>query len=233
MHLMRMRLGGIPPLAEPIKLKFDERVNLFIGPNASGKSTILMVLADRLIGPEKDAKRPVSQGETPLSVILCADDEFDEFLSYESGPTRQSNVLTASEDWIGTRDERVSNAKDPPVIFIGSMREGLPGISDQDDPREYGETGGEALDGPFSGSRTMCASRLLTEELWSTDRDELPPFARVTLMDAMELADACSMRICSEVIRDSRSHNYIPDPYALRYLLHQLGDPKNITSCAN
>ena len=48
-------------------------------------------------------------------------------------------------------------------------------------------------------------------------------------MDAMELSDACSKRICDEVIRNSRTHNYIPDPYALRYLLHQRGNAQNIT----
>ena len=229
MHLMRMNLGGIPPFTEPIQLKFDERVNLFVGPNASGKSTILLVLADRLIGPEEDAKRPISKGETPLRVVLSSDDEFDEFLSNNATPYRRSNVLTVSEDWIRSREEPSRNSENPPVIFIGSLREGMPGISDQDEPDAFGKTAAEALDGPFSGSRTMSASRLLTEELWSTNRDDLPNFARVTLMDAMELADACSQHICGEVIRDSRSHNYIPDPYALRYLLHQLGDPKNIT----
>ncbi len=228
MHLVRMNLGGIPPFTDPIKLKFDERVNLLIGPNASGKSTILLVLGDRLIGPEEDAKRPISQGQTPQRALMCADDEFDEFLSDEFRLGRPSNVLTASVDWLGTRNEPVRNQEDPPAIFIGSVREGLPGIADQDDPREYGETGAEALDGPFSGPRTMCASRLLGEELWSTKRDDLPDFARVTLMDAVKLADACSKRICDEVIQDSKSRNYIPDPYAMGYLHHPHADPSNI-----
>ncbi len=41
MHLTGIKLGGIPPFTEPITLRFDERVNVFIGPNASGKSTLL------------------------------------------------------------------------------------------------------------------------------------------------------------------------------------------------
>ena len=51
MHLARMSLGGVPPLTERVKFKFDERVNVFAGPNASGKSTILLMLADSLNGP--------------------------------------------------------------------------------------------------------------------------------------------------------------------------------------
>ena len=59
MHLVRMSFGGVPPFTEPVTFKFDERVNLFTGPNASGKSTILAMLADHLIGPDKDSKRPI------------------------------------------------------------------------------------------------------------------------------------------------------------------------------
>ena len=229
MHLKRMNLGGIPPFTDPIRVSFDERVNLFIGPNASGKSTILLVLGDCLNGPEEYAKRPISQGDASLRALLCADDELEEFLNDEYRVGRTSNVLTASVDWIGTRDEPVRKQENPPAIFVGSVREGLPGIDDQDDPREYGDTGAETLDGPFSGPRTMCASKLLGEELWRTKRVDLPDFARVTLMDTIELADACSKRICDEVIQDSKSRNYIPDPYAMGYLHHPHADPNNIT----
>ena len=229
MHLMRMNLGGVPPFTEPVKLKFDERVNLFIGPNASGKSTILLVLADCLIGPEEESKRPISQGRAILRAGLYTDDEFDEVITEYSNHSLSTNIFSASEDWLGTRAEPKYKQEQPPTFHIGSVREGLPGISDQDEPNAFGDTADEALSGPFSGPRTMCAARLLTEELWSTDRDDLPDLARVTLMDAMELADACSKRICDEVIRGSRSHNYIPDPYALGYLLHPRGKASNIT----
>ena len=228
MHLMRMHLGGIPPFTDPIKLKFDERVNVFIGPNASGKSTILLALADCLIGPEESAKRPISQGRTNLRAGLFTDEEFDEIIVEYSRHSLSTNVLTASEDWLGTRSEPTHNQENPPAVHIGSVREDLPGISDQDEPDAFGETAEEALTGPFSGARTMCASRLLTEELWSAEREDLPDLARVTLMQTMELADACSKRICNEVIRDSRSHNYIPGPYALGYLLHPRGNASGI-----
>ena len=172
MHLTRMSLGRVPPFTEPVKLKFDERVNLFVGPNASGKSTILTMLADSLTGPGENSKRPISQGRANLRATFCADDEFDELSQDGLSP----NVLTASEDWLGTRAEPIFKTKNPPTIHIGSVREDLPGISDQEEPDAYGETAAEALDGPFSGSRTMCASRLLGEELWRTNRDDLPRY---------------------------------------------------------
>ena len=188
-----------------------------------------MVLADRLIGPEEDAKRPIGQGQEPLRLILCADDEFDEFLDDEFRVGRQSNVLTASEDWMGTRNEPIMLPADVPAIYVGSVREGMPGISDQDDPREYGETGAEALDGPFSGSRTMCVYRLLGEEVSHPDYEEPPFTARQSLRKATVLADSCSKRICDEVIQDSTTRNYIPGPHTLGYLHHPQADPSRIT----
>ena len=229
MHLIRINLGGIPPFTDPIKLKFDDRVNVFLGPNASGKSTILLVLADCLNGPEEDAKRPISQSMTPLRPILCPDDEFDEFLNGEFSHSLSSNVLTASEDWQGTRSEPTFSPENPPTVHIGSVRETLPGISDQEEPDAYGNTSAEALDGPFSGPRTMCASQLLGEELRRIDPDDLPYLAFATLINSVELADACSKRICDEVLQDSVTRNYIADRHALGYLHHPYADPARIT----
>ena len=177
MHLVRMSLGGVPPFTEPIRLKFDERVNVLIGPNASGKSTILLMLADCLNGPQEEAKRPISSSPMNPGIrpSLHRDDSFNYYENEHSRRGEQWNVLTASEDWTGSRSEMKSRSQwaDPPVVYIGSIREGLPGISNQESPDAFGETAAEALEGPFNGSRAMWAWILLTEELWSTDRDDL------------------------------------------------------------
>ena len=39
-----------PPFTAPVEFEFDERVNLFVGPNATGKSTLLAKLFERLAG---------------------------------------------------------------------------------------------------------------------------------------------------------------------------------------
>ena len=48
MHITGMTVNGSshPAFGERLELKFDEQVNLFIGPNATGKSSLLRVLAD-------------------------------------------------------------------------------------------------------------------------------------------------------------------------------------------
>ena len=75
MHLTGIKLGGVPPFTDPVVLRFDERVNVFIGPNASGKSKLLEVIKDSLVGPEENAKRPVSDGDTYFRATLVSDDE--------------------------------------------------------------------------------------------------------------------------------------------------------------
>ena len=41
MHIRGMTVDGIPPFTEPVNFEFDEQVNVFIGPNRIGKSTLL------------------------------------------------------------------------------------------------------------------------------------------------------------------------------------------------
>ena len=48
MHIARMTIADLFPFTDEVALGFDEHVNVFIGPNASGKSTILRALQDRI-----------------------------------------------------------------------------------------------------------------------------------------------------------------------------------------
>lgn len=50
MHLKKLRLTNLGPFDE-IEFEFDERVNVFTGPNNSGKSTVLMALGEILVYP--------------------------------------------------------------------------------------------------------------------------------------------------------------------------------------
>ena len=193
MHLTGIKLGGVPPFTEPITLRFDERVNVFIGPNASGKSTLLTMLYacfdERVWG-----ERSVSEG-------IHAGARFDS--------------IERSDDW-DDNDEPDLVLRKLPAVKFGSVREALPNSPKQLNLEEYGETAEKVLEGPFSGSRLMCAFGFLDRELPS-----LPPSGRffggqkeryaprLEFNRARALADACSKAICGEVIRDSNSHNYI------------------------
>ena len=180
------------------------------------------------MGPDEKAKRPISDGYEHLRATLVSDDAFDEITGPRPPDWARGNFLFASEDWLGTDTKPIMNPGNPAVIYVGSVREGLPGISNQESLEDYGDTAAEALAEPFSGSSTMRASLLLGKELWETEPDDLPQFARVTLMRAVELADACAQRICDEVIRDSESHNYIPGPDVRGWINHPHANPANI-----
>ena len=234
MHLTGIRLGGIPPFTDPITLRFDERVNVFIGPNASGKSRVLEAIKDELVGTEANAKRPISEGHTYLRATLASDDGFDDIAGPSPEEWARGNYLFASEDWLGTDTKPIMSPEKPAVIYVGSIREGLPGISNEPEPDAYGETGEEALNGSFSGSRTSCASMLLGTELRELGYElrcnaEESPFKKlVALRDAEALAGSCSQEICNEVIRDPKLERFIPDRYALRLLRDPHGDPNDI-----
>ena len=220
MHLVRMSFGGVPPFTEPVMFKFDKQVNLFVGPNASGKSTILAMLADYLIGPDKSSKRPISQGMGYRRLAFFTDDEFDEIVQERSEKGDLQNVLSASEDWIGTKYEPVTPESDPSVVNIDAIREGLPGISDLEDSNDDRVTAALILDLPFSGLHLKWAADAIVKELGAKEHNATTVVARLNARKAVELADRCGEMICGEVIRDSETHNYIPGPDVRGYLNH-------------
>ena len=51
-----------PPFTAPVQFRFDERVNLFVGPNATGKSTLLAHLFERLSNDISETRVACSWG---------------------------------------------------------------------------------------------------------------------------------------------------------------------------
>ena len=229
MHLVRMNFGGVPPLTQPVSFRFDEQVNVFVGPNASGKSVLLKLLADNITKPADTSKLLIPRGWEYTGMQLIPDKDPDELVDDDPPRYRPSNFVAASDDWPGLRWDSVKDTPVPPAVYVGAVREGLPAVSNQPDPEKFGATAADALAGPFSGSRTMAASWLLGEELWNTERTDPSDYAPVWLMEAIEWANACSQQICAEVIRDARSHNYIPGPDVRGYLQHHHPNLKRIT----
>ena len=228
MHLVRMNFGGVPPLTQPIAFRFDEQVNVFVGPNASGKSVLLKLLADNITSPKDDSQRLIPRGREYIGMQLILENDPYEIVDDDQPRYLPPNFVAASDDWPVYGPEKNREGPKPPVVYIGAVREGLPGIFDQADSAAFGSTAAAALEGPFSGSRTMAASLLLGNELRNTNRDDLPEYARVTLIEAIRLADACSQQICAEVIRDARSHNYIHGADVRGWLSHPHADPNLI-----
>ena len=126
MHVTRVEISGLPPLGgsgDDYRFSFDcdERVNLLIGHNASGKTTVLRAM--NVFGP--DFALVGQEGS-----ILCR----------FSGPggRGQEVVMSVSGDWPRSGDARLDSPHDAaepgganplavPVFYVPSVRTGLAG----------------------------------------------------------------------------------------------------------
>ena len=119
MHLtgMKIKAGSHPAFEQDIELKLDERVNLFIGPNASGKTSLLRVLAQ--VG-FLDNARLVPFG---LPQISISDDWNQEF----QVPDGEGAVCSEDSSSDGIDDRPLV----APWVYIPATRIDLPGEHDK------------------------------------------------------------------------------------------------------
>ena len=112
MHITGMVISGIPPFTETVEFEFDERVNVLIGPNASGKSKALACLS----GWSVDAY--LADGERQVLEIHVSDDGLE--LPDYNVPKPQDRTLGSI-----------------PFVFVPAARMALPNLSTiSDDERD-------------------------------------------------------------------------------------------------
>ena len=141
MHIINLEIKNVPPITREIKFAFDEKVNLFVGPNATGKSTIL-----KAISPD-----------VPLYGIPFAED-------------RHWNMLM-SRDWpSGTKREPNLNAL-PSVFVPAVREPMIPSVprskvvvSDYLANQEQDKIMSLFPFDRFNGERVYHAMKMLTEE---------------------------------------------------------------------
>ena len=100
MHITGMTIDGELPFVEPVEFTFDRRANLFIGPNSTGKSSILLHLARLCCRPSRVRTHTASLG---ISVAVS-----------EDWPGRTASPEDGSFAYI--------DYKELPAIFIPSIR---------------------------------------------------------------------------------------------------------------
>ena len=194
MHITGMKIGGIPPFTEPVEFKLDERVNVFIGPNATGKSMALRNLycqMDPLHPPEK-------------IVPQYSPDKVQVF---------------ATGDWPKNRDGH----PDPsavPTIYLPPLRQGMPSAPDLNDnpvhqPLVSGWDDWENLlkyteRDFFQGRRVYHAA----QKLWREDlanpsylSTQAGTRARARAAVVGTAAMRCAQQICREVIENYEQPN--------------------------
>ena len=223
MHLTGMEIRDIPPFTEWVDLEFHERVNVFIGPNASGKSALLKEID---IAFNQD-RRPEDRRPPSSSAMWNANNFIMRpiVLDYDwrrRDHTRRvwgdiSNVLLfTSEDRSPGLGISSEPKKKPPVIYIGPIRAGLPDLSDEDDAGEDDTDVGEVLSRPFSGANFKVANGKMYQKassMFEQEKEEDAPSDErraYRILEVITVAYSCFRAICAEVLLDSEfPRNYV------------------------
>ena len=196
------RIADIPPFTDPASFDLDEQVNLFIGPNASGKSTILRQLVnkrlDRKFNFTFDGNR---------------------YPEYRSGMSRPEETLIRRKQYEYL--EQLNNSREHaqliPWIFIPSARLNMPFSDDIFD--------GWGMSAHDSLLKIMKSIVNLTEEQYVFDGKimygaafEIGQLSRAGKLDdsisdsidkARDLSAKCAQDICRDVIVGNAARDYI------------------------
>ena len=194
MHITRLEIENILPIRGEVEIDCDERVNLFIGPNASGKSTILRAATNGLNLPS-----------------TCTDERIILVLRNEPFSVWSGIFLKISDDWPRDSDLEVK-PHTLPVLYIPATRVSLPGFTFPDviiDTVQDPDTN-TPLDNLFD-TRSGAFNGYYVEQVIRSrgegnglDRDQQNQLRR-----ALDIGYSCARRICSEVMRDDAPHPFI------------------------
>ena len=210
MHITKLETISIPPLGE-VEFDFDERVNLFIGPNASGKSTILRLMDACLIA-----------GPHLMKIgLVDSNDEAETMLS----------LLSVSDDWPRYKGQDASgenvtwrvNLDAMPVSYIPATRVNLKGRFIFDGvhfllyPEDHVETpvtveSENPLIELFDISTGMFNGECVESAIdWLRNGMTLTRTQENQLRRVLDFGYSCVRGICSEILYDDRPHPFIEE----------------------
>ena len=193
MHIRSFSFRHIPPF-DFIQFECDKHANVFIGPNASGKTTALRVLRDLCSLGSEHRKGP-------------------SWFSY-SGTGGTSYSMLTSEDWLLNEEEPDGGKKwgKVPCFQIPATRIHLPrpGLPESRSARLTPDAHNSPLihlfdtdSGVFHGQLVQASIDFLRED---------GPVMRETrhqLRKAIHLGYSCSKEICAEIVLDDAPHPFV------------------------
>ena len=203
MHITKLLIDYTYPIFDQqIELDFDKRVNLFVGPNASGKSTLLDMLSTPALRGWQFGPGWSFQG------------------SFQDNRASQFHV-DVSDDWFTPREDGLREGPDwhvVPWIRIGAFRcnptWSEPGPKEETLNSIFQSQYGLDV---FDTSKVEVALRLLIDEAQSRPRDTSLEFmlgkwrnsATRNLTQAVEVSYRCAQQIAQDVIRGSGPKNLV------------------------
>ena len=116
-----LKIDGVPPFKTAIEFEFDPEVNVFIGPNATGKSTLL-----KLLSPEYQ-----EFGKLPDAGVYSIERAGDNWLDPRLGDNRVRRVPSETPPPPG---QTKVNRGTVPVVYLPPVREVAPPY-----PEEFAE----------------------------------------------------------------------------------------------
>ena len=242
MHIAKVNIEGVPPIEGEADFDCDERVNLFVGPNSSGKSTILRAM-----------------NGLNLTVFNWTGDNY--VIELPNATNERSMgfcFLWPSDDW--PRDNLGDIIDDAlPIVYIPATRVSLPGrdlfnlnqILDTGDDHGTSSPFDSLFDtdsGIFYGRFVELAINQLREEMapplpapgdrtigWTQSDVNINRDRQSQLRKALDVGYSCTKSVCTEVLYDNNPHSYVEthngDEKLVRYAMgigttdHILGEP--------
>ena len=216
MHIAKVNIEGVPPLVGEALFDCDARVNLLVGPNATGKSTILRAI-----------------NGLNLSVFDWTGDNF--VIIFPNALNEGAEgfcFLWPSENW--PRDNQgdiVDNVL--PFVYIPATRVNLPGrdLFSRNQLLDYVNTEGapspvdslfESDSGIFYGRYVELAINQLREEMaqslpapidrttgWTLEDTNFNRRKQGQLRRVLEVGYSCAKTVCQEVIYNNGPHSYV------------------------
>ena len=192
MHIMKMTIGGIPPFTEPVDFEFDERVNLFVGPNATGKSTLV-----RALKSERSTHRGRrGEGDAPL-------------------PYFSANVNFAPSRGAAHDMPIDLVRRQHPFVFVPATRLSLPFNPDDENMRELLAKRNAAHDLDacladslyvFDSSNVYCAVKIVNEQLLM----QIMSHAKVREHSRVkEISLICAHAVCEDVLSGEMLSDFV------------------------
>ena len=191
MHIARIEYQGLPPI-KWATFDLDERVNLFIGPNATGKSTTLRAIKELYSLAQSD--KVYYDAEVDITYIP------------------NGVGLSASDDWPrDDSDEGKPVWSEVPLLYIPATRVNLPGMesfgkSIRETPIENWSVNRPLFDSDselFSGPHVQALISAMPEA------SKLNQKQKEQYSAALQIGYSCAKSICSEVIRGASPHTYV------------------------
>ncbi len=218
-------ISDTPPFTETTEFEFDERVNVFIGPNASGKSTLLRELADGQDDYHGDGRPRFAFDVAVEQVYRAQENLLLEDLLDESGEFDHEKW-----DSLGVALDEV--LEQMPVIYLPASRINIPLGGDLSAIREVRKRKSEEQDlseilaeppswDVFDGADVYHAARVINEGLVSGHYSRL---RRGEMVRVSSLPYECAQSICAEALsEDDRQQDWI------QYMPVELRDRDNFS----